>query len=240
MNKKTRTIHGIDPYAPGGIEALLAHHHATFGDAVMEAGEGGDGGTGAGGDAGAGTGDGSTAGGDNGGDAGKGGQTAEWDGKVESLPAGVQKIITDLRKESGDERVATKTLAAIQKALNPDSKDETKPDPEKLTQQLAERDTAARQAQLELAVYKTAATNGGDPSALLDSRAFLAKIADLDPTKTDAIAAAVKEAVTDNPKLSAALAAGKGGADFSGGTGEQRTNKKSNSLAEALSGHYGT
>lgn len=31
-----RTIHGIDPYAPGGIDALLAHHRLTFGDAVME------------------------------------------------------------------------------------------------------------------------------------------------------------------------------------------------------------
>lgn len=35
-----KTIHGIDPYTPGGIEALLAHHRLTFGDAVMEAGAG--------------------------------------------------------------------------------------------------------------------------------------------------------------------------------------------------------
>lgn len=35
MSRK-KTIHGIDPYAPGGIEALLAHHRLTFGDAVMQ------------------------------------------------------------------------------------------------------------------------------------------------------------------------------------------------------------
>lgn len=39
-----KTIHGIDPYTPGSIEALLAHHRLTFGNAVMEAGEGGEGG----------------------------------------------------------------------------------------------------------------------------------------------------------------------------------------------------
>ena len=32
---KRKTIHGIDPYAPGGIDALLAHHRLTFGDATM-------------------------------------------------------------------------------------------------------------------------------------------------------------------------------------------------------------
>lgn len=33
--------HGIDITAPGGIAALMAFHRLTFGDAVMEAGEGG-------------------------------------------------------------------------------------------------------------------------------------------------------------------------------------------------------
>lgn len=32
-----KTIHGIDPYAPGGLDELFAFHRATFGDAVMEA-----------------------------------------------------------------------------------------------------------------------------------------------------------------------------------------------------------
>lgn len=45
MSKNANTIHGIDPFQPGGIEALLDFHRQTFGDAVMEAGEGGEGGS---------------------------------------------------------------------------------------------------------------------------------------------------------------------------------------------------
>lgn len=37
MSKNTLGPHGIDLSAPGGIDALLAFHRQTFGDAVMEA-----------------------------------------------------------------------------------------------------------------------------------------------------------------------------------------------------------
>ncbi|MHC6592419.1 hypothetical protein [Arthrobacter sp. C152] len=44
MSKKfTKSAHGIDLFAPGGLTQLFALHRATFGDAVMEAGDGGDG-----------------------------------------------------------------------------------------------------------------------------------------------------------------------------------------------------
>ena len=154
-----KTIHGIDPYAPGGIEALMAHHRLTFGDAVMEAdpapaGDPTPAGDPAGDPAPAGTpapqGDPKPA------DA----KPAEWDGKVESLPEAAQKMIRELRGKDGDERVAAKTLAAIQKALNPDAKGDEKPTAEALTKALSERDTAAKQAQTELAVYKAAAKAG--------------------------------------------------------------------------------
>lgn len=212
-----RTIHGIDPYAPGGIEALLAHHRLTFGDAVMEAGAG-DGAAAGDADNGDGTTD-----GQQGEQKPAGGQQdakpAEWDGKVESLPAAAQKIITDLRKDAGDERVAKKTLDAIQKALNPDAKGDEKPDAEKLTHALAEREADAKQAKTELAVYKLAPKAGADADALIDSRGFLAKIADLDPSNTAAITKAITDAVKENPKLKVVLAAGTSGANF-GGSGE--------------------
>lgn len=35
----SKTVHGIDITAPGGVEALLAFHYLTFGDAVMLANE---------------------------------------------------------------------------------------------------------------------------------------------------------------------------------------------------------
>ncbi|WP_345600317.1 hypothetical protein, partial [Thermocatellispora tengchongensis] len=199
MNKP-RLIHGIDLYAPGGLEALFAYRRAQFGDAVMQLGAGDAGDSGAGDQQGAEGGTGGDqaaagAGAQQDGEKPAGDQQAEWDGKVESLPAAAQKIIADLREEAGDERVAGKTLSAIQKALNPDAKGDEKPDADQLAKALAERDTETRQAKTELAVYRLAGKHSADADALLDSRAFLAKIADLDPSKTADIEKAIKEAV---------------------------------------------
>lgn len=224
---KRNTIHGIDLHAPGGLEALFAYHRAQFGDALMEAGEA---------PPAAAAGDPAPAGEQSPGGVVqppadgvktelKPGETVikatDWDGKIESLHPDAQKIITDLRKEAGDERVAAKTLAAIQKALNPEAGD-AKPDAEQLTKDLAARDAAAKQALTELAVFRAASKAGADPDALLDSRAFLAKIADIDPAKTADIQKAIEDAVKENPKLKLVLAASKSGGDFTGGSGEQR------------------
>jgi hypothetical protein len=239
MSKK-RTIHGIDPYAPGGIEALLAHHRATFGDAVMEAGAGDGGEQGAGEAQG---GEQQAAGTDaqQGEQKPTGGQQeakpAEWDGKVESLPDGAQKLIRDLRKADGDERMAAKTLDAIQRALNPDAKGDEKPTADQLTKALADRDADAKQAKAELAVYKAAAKNGADAEALLDSRGFLAKLGDIDPTNEKALDKAITDAVTANPKLAAVRAAATSGGDFTGGTGEKPA--KATTIADAVAKRYG-
>lgn len=241
-----KLIHGIDPYAPGGIERLMAHHRLTFGNAVMEAGAG-EGGEGpAGGEAPAGTPAGTPAAPPAGTPAPKAAAApavAPASEKVEDLPAWAQKIITDTRAEAAGNRTGKtaveQQLAAIQKALNPEAKGDEKPDPAKLAESLASQTTAAKQAQTELSVYRLAGKHGADADALLDSRAFLAKIAELDHTDTKAVTKAITDAITDNPKLKAVQAAGQSGADFSGGSGEQRT-KKSMSLAEATANHYGT
>lgn len=145
-------------------------------------------------------------------------------------PAKAKAEIERLRAENGKDRTTAKTKAAedarneltqsIGKALGLIKDGEDKPDPAKLTQQITESAAAAKQAQTELAVYKAANKHGADADALLDSRAFLAKIAELDPTKTADIDKAIKEAVTDNPKLKLVQAAGQSGSDFSGGSGE--------------------
>lgn len=171
--------------------------------------------------------------------------------KVEDLPDWAQKLIADTRKEAGDHRVAKTAaekrqqdiLAAVAKAagLKVDGEDET-PDPAKLTEQLTSTQAQARQAAVELAVYKAAGKHQGDPDALLDSRGFLTKVADLDPTADDftsKVDAAVKDAIKDNPKLKAGRAPGASGADHPGGPGEgaQRTPKP---LTDAVAAHYGT
>jgi hypothetical protein len=222
---KHRTIHGIDPYAPGGIEALLAHHRATFGSATMEA-------------------DGETP-------PPAGGETPPASStppastphaSSETPPAATDNPWSDpdkakaeierLRAENGKDRTTAKTKAAeearneltqsIGKALGLIKDGDTKADPAELTKQIGALSTEATQAKTELAVYKAASKAGADADALLDSRGFLAKLTDIDPTDSKAITKAIDDAVKDNPKLKLVQAAGQSGADFTGGSGGNR------------------
>lgn len=174
-----------------------------------------------------------------------------WDGKVESLPQGVQDLIKNLRSENAQKRTAAKTaeddanakIAAALKALGIDTADE---DPVKVAEQAkAERDAqqnAARNAQLQLSIYKLAAKTGADPDALLDSNSFLASLNGLDPADVKAVEAAIKTAIDNNPKLKSAPAAGKSGPELNGGTGGQgsatseiEAAKKAGDIAKAIS-----
>jgi hypothetical protein len=83
-------------------------------------------------------------------------------------------------------------------------KDDEATDPAKLTEQLTTVGNEARQAKVELAVYRAAAAVGGDPAALLDSRTFLTSLADVDPTDSAAVTAAITAACEANPALKAA------------------------------------
>lgn len=92
-------------------------------------------------------------------------------------------------------------MDAIAKALG--LKEDTPPDPEALTAQVAAEQTRAREAALQLAVYRNAAANDANPDLLLDSASFLRNIADLDPTDTAKVSAAIKDAVETNPLFKA-------------------------------------
>lgn len=125
-------------------------------------------------------------------------------------PAAARAEIERLRKENGANRTNAKAQAAeearsalaqeIGKALGL-IKDDEPADPVKLTEQLTAAGADARQAKIELAVYRAAQATDADPNALLDSRVFLAKLADVDPSDTAAVTAAITEAVTANPRL---------------------------------------
>lgn len=170
------------------------------------------------------------------------------EGKVEDLPDWAQRIIKDTRTEAATNRAGktaaeqklTDQLDGIAKALG--LKGEEKADPAKLAQQLNETQQQAREAAVQLAVYKTASKHQGDPDALLDSRGFLAKLTDLDPAAkdfADKVDAAIKDAVGSNPKLKATQAAGSSSADHSaGGSGESKA-RTPKSLTDAVGGHYG-
>lgn len=78
--------------------------------------------------------------------------------------------------------------------------DDTPPDPARLAEQVTASQAQARQAQVELAVYR-AAGDTADPVALIDSRAFMETVQGLDPADTQAITEAITQAVTANPRL---------------------------------------
>jgi len=123
-------------------------------------------------------------------------------------PKAAQAEIEKLRRENGAARTNAKAQAAeeakkelaqtIGKALG--LVEDGPVDPAKLTEQLTQTQAQAKQAALELAVYRST-PDATVANALLDSRSFLAKVANLDPSDGTAIAAAVGEAVTDNPAL---------------------------------------
>lgn len=123
-------------------------------------------------------------------------------------PETAKAEIERLRKENGAERVNAKAkaadearnelLAQINKALG---KEEEPLDPAKLTADLAASQQAAKQARVELAVFKVAPAVNGDPAALLDSTSFLKSLESVDPTDTAAVQAAISAAVEANPRL---------------------------------------
>lgn len=151
------------------------------------------------------------------------------------------------KKAKVEAQAAKERLEQILKAagLTPDGKT----DPEAALKAAAEeRDkavAAAREASVQLAVYKLAGKAGGDPNALLDSRTFLDRVKDLNPSAADfadKVSEAIKEAVKANPKLAATQAGAQGGqgparqgADHTGGTGgKQRPTSLGAAVAAAM------
>lgn len=136
------------------------------------------------------------------------------DEKIARLEAEVKSA----RAEAGKERINAKAAAAdeartelakeVGKALGLVPEDVV--DPAKLTAQVADSQAQAKQAATELAVFRAAEAANGDPIALLDSRTFLATVAEIDPTDTAALAAAITEAVAENPRLGKAAPAAPG------------------------------
>lgn len=114
--------------------------------------------------------------------------------------------VTKARQEAASSRTTAKKTAAdearaelaqqIGKALGLVEDEAT--DPAKLTEQLTAQTAQARQAQVELAVYRAAGTEF-DPAALLDSRSFAASLKDVDPSDHAAVLAAINTAAAANP-----------------------------------------
>lgn len=157
-------------------------------------------------------------------------------GDLESMSqADLAKMVKDLRKENASSRTNAKQQAAAEaeQALTDKlaaalglKEGTDAPTAEDLTNQLAERDAEVRTMRTERAAEQAARKHGADVEALLDSRAFTAKLADLDPSAasfSDDLDALVAAEVEANPryKTTHGAPAARGGGDFSGGSGDQ-------------------
>jgi len=118
--------------------------------------------------------------------------------RVEDLPEWAQKLIAEKPTDDAGRPVDAKAaLAAIAVALGQNEAE----DPAKLA---ADATAALREKSVELAVYQAAGKHSADAGALLDSRSFLATVANLDPTAKDfpaKVDAAIKTAVETNAAL---------------------------------------
>ena len=104
-------------------------------------------------------------------------------------------------KENADAAKASeaqqKLLAKVAEQLGLST--ETVADPAVIAAKLAAAENEATSRAREIAVLRAAQALGADGDALLDSRAFLGQLANVDPTDLDAVKAAVTAAVTAAP-----------------------------------------
>jgi hypothetical protein len=242
-------------YADGGDDAGSGSGSSDTGG-TGDSGSGDGGGSDGGG--GSGSGDSARSGSSSGTDTSKGKDSDDSTATIKRL----EKELADARRDAGKARTAAKQQAADDavKALTQQLgkalgfvKDDTPPDPAKLAEAIAqkdttiaERDSALRAKDVELAVWARADKLSAKAGALLDSRSFLKDIAELDPSEkgfTTAIDNAIKDAVKDNPAFAAAQPAGKSGGDLSGGTGEGSSSgarQRPTSLTAAVRGALNT
>jgi hypothetical protein len=153
-------------------------------------------------------------------------KVARLEKQLKGANADAAKARTDAKKKAADE-ARNSIVQELGKALGliKDDDKDTAPDPAKLTAEITRATAAHRETVVELAVFKRAGRGGADPDALTDSRAFLSKLKDLDPTAddfTEKLDKAIADAVKDNPKLKAGgtTAAAAAVADFTGGDGQ--------------------
>jgi hypothetical protein len=133
---------------------------------------------------------------------------------VEELPSWAQKLVRDTRAEAATNRAKAKEHADALAALQAKSQQQLdgiaralglKPEEATPEQIMAERDAAraaseassakAREASVELAVFRAAAAAQVNGNALLDSRSFVATLSGLDPAAPD-FAQRVNDAIT--------------------------------------------
>lgn len=141
-------------------------------------------------------------------------------------PAKAYAEVQRARQEAAADRTASREAAKAEartellKELGLTKADEPA-DPAQLAADLANTRTQAADAARELAIFRNAPA-GTDVQALLDSRAFIAKVGGIDPTDSPALVAAIAEASQGN-RYRTVQAPAQSGMDLTGGDQAQRT-----------------
>lgn len=153
---------------------------------------------------------------------------------VTALPPNVQKLIQELRTESGKHRTeksaAQQQLADVMKALgrNPDGTELADPaaSAAEAVARAEQAEARAWTAAVQLHVHNLAQALGANPDGLLNSESFIDSLDDLvdadmsAPQFRTALEAAMKAELERHPYLKAAAAApGRVGAEINGGAG---------------------
>lgn len=164
-------------------------------------------------------------------------ETAETPGKTPSFtgefdPEKAARALENARNSEKNEKqkrqaaeIAIKEMQEKLSSLLGLEKDQ-KPDMDAVARELTVAKEEKKRYMIELAAYKASVKADVNPDALLDSRSFISKVADLDPTSdtfdTD-IAQAVSAAVEANPLLKTVPdTPAVSGGDFSSGTKQSR------------------
>lgn len=142
--------------------------------------------------------------------------------EISELPQWVQDLIKETRGEVARTRVEAKRQAAEEAAteakkqmaedigralgiITDDTPEEEQLTPDQLSELLAGERRSTRAARTELAVFKAATDPESDlrfnAAALLDSRAFIDSVKDIDPSNAEAVSEAIANAVNANPWL---------------------------------------
>lgn len=124
-------------------------------------------------------------------------ETGEGKGSKEAILA---NLATERDRRQAAETQMRELTAAIQRILGGEQA-ETAQTPQEIAEALATSETRANEAQLQLAIYRSDAGKTADVDALLDSKAFLHTMQEIDSTDAAAINHAIEEFVASNPRF---------------------------------------
>lgn len=180
----------------------------------------------------------------------------EWDARsfdpkrIETWHPDARSYVQSLRQEAHTHRTTkeqavqqarqealTQLAQQLELAQNGDGNEEQD---DSYAQDLAIAQMESTLQRAEVIVWRNAAALGVDAGALTDSRVFEHAVLALDSEADDfetQVQEAARKAAQQNPKLKSGTTPPRGGADFTGGTGERR-NSQPLSLEQAVGGYY--